>query len=144
MTFLSSLNRADLDEKQPWPHVGSPGWPQVCCKNMIWKQTEGSSNSLYCWFLHLLLKTTHTGDFKATPTPTPNTLSNHWPVSTSSIHSTYGHSQHSNRTRYRTLKRKPWKHSVKTRLPRVFTSHSLVLHCLKMRSVSVQHHSHSV
>lgn len=84
----------------PW----SPDWPQVCCKNMKWKPTEGSSNSLYCWFLRLLLRTTHTGDFKATPTATPNTLNNHWPVNSFNIHITYGHRQHSNRARYRILK----------------------------------------
>lgn len=55
----------------------NPDWPQVCCKNMKWKQTEGSRNSLHCWFFHLLLRTTHTADFKATPTVTQNTL-NHW------------------------------------------------------------------
>lgn len=114
----------------------SPDWPQVRCRNMKWKPTEGSSNSLYCWFLRLLLRTTHTGDFKATPTTTPNTLSNHWPVNIFNIHITYGHSQHSNRTRYRILKENHGITVSKSGYHMSSLAHWLIQHCLKIRSGS--------
>lgn len=130
MTFLSSSFLSRFRWEAAMATCWTPDWPQVCCKNMKWKLTEGSSNSLYCWFLCLLLRTRHTGDFNSHSKHTQQPLASEY------FQYTYGHSQHSNRTRYRILKGNCGI-SVSTPGSHVsLLAHSLALHCLKIRSGS--------